>query len=286
MTGISLIIPLYNAKDSLADCLAAVKAQTFKDIELILVDDCSTDGSMAEAHRLLMSSGLTWECVSLPANAGPGVARNAGLERASGKYVAFVDADDRIAPTYCEKLYAAAENTGADMVWCGAVEVAHLDAGATREGTDGENAVPRARGMGKSAPGKVLYNKYHEDRGKLLRSMVTYLWTCMFRREFIQAQGLAFPATRCAEDSCFVLGAAMAAGSISTVDEVLYEYTTGAQSLSRRRDRRRACERLKSMRALRLWARERGFATLYRRSLGWLMFKKGWLLALRDLTMG
>lgn len=274
MIKVSLIIPLYNAADTIVQCLSSVAEQTLDGIEVILVDDCSTDGSLRIAQNALMSGKFAWQCVSQPANAGPGAARNTGMEHAAGKYIAFIDADDRIAPDYCRRLYEAAEEQGADMVWCNAAEVS------------AEGAEEAERAEGKPVYVRTLSNHYHEDRGKLLRTMVTYLWTCMFRREFIQAQGICFPATRCAEDSCFVLGAAMAAGIITTVDETLYEYRIAGNSLSRRRNRRRAHERMKSMSVLRKWAKEQGFASLYRCSLAWIVFKKGWLLAAKDLITG
>lgn len=277
MIKVSLIIPLYNAADTIVQCLSSVAEQTLDGIEVILVDDCSTDGSLRVAQNALMSGKFAWQCVSQPVNAGPGAARNTGMEHAAGKYIAFIDADDRIAPDYCRRLYEAAEEKGADLVWCNAAEV-------YAEGACGADDAKEAKGN--TTYGKTLSNHYHDDRGKLLRTMVTYLWTCMFRREFIQAQGICFPATRCAEDSCFVLGAVMAAGIIATVDETLYEYRIADTSLSRRHDRRRARERMKSMSALRKWAKEQGFAGLYRRSLAWIVFKKGWLLAAKDLITG
>lgn len=288
MTKVSIIIPLYNAESTVRDCLSSVMAQTLDGIEVILVDDHSQDGCLAAAQQLLMSGDLAWESLSLPANAGPGVARNAGMERASGKYIAFVDADDRLDPRYCERLWQTAEEAGADMVWCQA-EIPAAGGDETGRNKDEQTGGGSAAGKGSvpdKAEGRVLRNEYVPDRGRLLRRMVTYLWTCMFRREFVRAQGLQFPATRCAEDSCFVLEAVMAAGVIATVDESLYEYRPAESSLSRRRNRRRAHDRLLSMRELRRWAHERGFARLYRWSLRLVTFKKGWLLAAKDLITG
>lgn len=286
MTKVSLIIPLYNAESTVRDCLSSVMAQTLDGIEVILVDDHSQDGCLAAAQQLLMSGGLAWESVSLPVNAGPGVARNAGMERASGKYIAFVDADDRLAPTYCERLWQTAEAVGADMVWCQAVISDSGKAAAPLIESKRDHDCPGTGDSSFQAQGRILRNEYVPDRGQLLRRMVTYLWTCMFRREFVQAQGLQFPATRCAEDSCFVLEAVMAAGVIATVDETLYEYRPADSSLSRRRNRRRASDRLRSFRELHRWARERGFARLYRWSLRLVTFKKAWLLAAKDLITG
>lgn len=259
MTKVSLIIPVYNASNCILRCLESISQQTIRDsIELILVDDCSTDGGLSIAREFLMQSGMQWHCVSQSYNAGPGAARNAGLELSSAEYVAFVDADDTLEPSYCETLYEAASSRDADMVWCRAA------AGST-----------------------VLQNDYNEDRLWLLRHFVTYLWTCMFRREFLLCQGITFPARRSAEDSCFVLCALMAAGVIAPeVRETLYNYTPADTSLTRRRSRSRARERIASMRELRCWAQEKGFYPLYRWSLEWVVLKKGLLLSIRDLITG
>lgn len=113
---ISVIVPVYNVKPYLCKCVDSIINQTYQDLEIILVDDGSTDGSgeMCEEYAKIDS-----RVVSLhQKNAGQGAARNYGLEKAHGEWIGFVDADDWIDRNYYEKLVRAAEISGADMACC------------------------------------------------------------------------------------------------------------------------------------------------------------------------
>ena len=90
---ISVIVPVYNAAGSLHRSLRSVLAQTLSDFELIVVDDCSTDGS-ADILRGYEALDDRVRILSTEKNSGPGVARNVGLQNARGRYIAFLDSDD------------------------------------------------------------------------------------------------------------------------------------------------------------------------------------------------
>lgn len=111
---VSVIVPVYNSKDHLQQCLDSIFAQSYGEWELICVDDGSTDGSAdilrENAARCARMRILGQE------NSGPGRARNNGLGIAQGRYVLFVDSDDFIAPDLLEKAVARAEETEADIV--------------------------------------------------------------------------------------------------------------------------------------------------------------------------
>ncbi len=99
---VSVIIPLYNKARYVERCLASVAVQTYREIEAIVVDDGSTDGSLATAEQFALSGasgGIPFRIVSQP-NAGPGRARNRAAELAQGDLLAFLDADDEWAPEY------------------------------------------------------------------------------------------------------------------------------------------------------------------------------------------
>lgn len=98
MKAVSIIIPVYNAENFLAKCINSCIQQTLPDIEIVLVDDCSTDSSrdiIMEFHKKYPQIILS---LFLPVNCRQGKARNRGIDLASGKYLAFVDADDWIEP--------------------------------------------------------------------------------------------------------------------------------------------------------------------------------------------
>lgn len=102
---ISIIVPIYNAGNYLAPCLDSILAQTETKLQIILVDDGSTDGSYAVAQSFADKDPRIM-LLQQP-HAGQSAARNTGLEHAEGEFVAFVDADDRIQPDWCEVMLRA-----------------------------------------------------------------------------------------------------------------------------------------------------------------------------------
>ncbi|MCM1426009.1 MAG: glycosyltransferase [Eubacterium sp.] len=114
---LSVIIPVYNRDRFLERCVKSVEASTLKNIEIILIDDGSVDNSGVLCDKLAQEDSRI--LVIHQQNAGVSAARNRGLERAQGKYFAFVDSDDYIEPDMYEKMIAAMEENNADMVCCG-----------------------------------------------------------------------------------------------------------------------------------------------------------------------
>ena len=117
--AVSVIIPLYNVEKYVGECLDSILAQTFTDFEVIVVDDCSTDNSVAvvESYVPKFDGRLKLTCTK-ENSGGAGLPRNKGIEFSRGKYLAFVDPDDTITPTAFEELYTLAKNFDADVVHC------------------------------------------------------------------------------------------------------------------------------------------------------------------------
>ena len=112
---ISIIIPVYNVEKYLRQCLDSVVNQTMQEIQIICVNDGSTDGSLA-ILREYEARDSRIEVIDKP-NGGAASARNAGIAQVRGTYMYFVDSDDGIDPTLCEKTYCRLESTGADVVF-------------------------------------------------------------------------------------------------------------------------------------------------------------------------
>ena len=112
---ISFIVPIYNAEQYLPACLDSLLGQTVHDLQFILVDDGSTDGSLAVAQRYAAQD--TRIEIYVQSHAGQSAARNKGLTYAKGDYIAFVDADDAIDTNWCETMLQAIE--GVDYVQSG-----------------------------------------------------------------------------------------------------------------------------------------------------------------------
>lgn len=116
---ISIIVPIYNAERYLEACLDSLLSQSEKELQILLVDDGSTDGSLAIAKEYAAKD--TRVEVFHQSNAGQSAARNVGLQHAKGEFIAFVDADDKIAENWCERHLEAIE--GADYIQSGYLRV-------------------------------------------------------------------------------------------------------------------------------------------------------------------
>lgn len=120
-TTISVIIPLYNAEKWLPRCLSSLSDQSFHDLEIILIDDGSSDGSGAICDNFVLDDHRA-KVFHTP-NRGVSEARQFGLEQASGKYLIYLDADDYIAPTMYEEMFHKASSTDADLVFCNWISI-------------------------------------------------------------------------------------------------------------------------------------------------------------------
>lgn len=113
---ISIIVPVYNTESYLEECLDSILAQTLKDIEIICINDGSTDRSQDILERYAEKDKRVK--VLVKENGGQSSARNLGVNAATGEYVGFVDSDDFIDPEMMEKLYTRAKETDADIAIC------------------------------------------------------------------------------------------------------------------------------------------------------------------------
>lgn len=113
---VSIIVPVYNTKKYLSDCLDSIKNQTYRDFEVIIIDDGSTDGSSEICDDFAKID--TRFKVFHNKNMGVSASRNYGLEMAEGEYIAFCDADDAIHPDYLYELVTNIEQKEADIVIC------------------------------------------------------------------------------------------------------------------------------------------------------------------------
>ena len=115
--SISVIVPVYNAEKYLAETVACILSQTYKNFELLLIDDGSCDGSSLLCDEFARSDERVK--VFHNENMGPAGARNFGLKQSSGEYIAFVDSDDLIENDYLEQLIEPFRNPEVDLSLCG-----------------------------------------------------------------------------------------------------------------------------------------------------------------------
>ena len=104
---ISIVIPVYNAKDKMAKCLNSLINQSSNNFEVIFIDDCSTDGSYEYLKKFFKNAKMNVKIHQNEKNSGPGVSRNNGIKMSEGKYLMFIDSDDYITNDCIENLATA-----------------------------------------------------------------------------------------------------------------------------------------------------------------------------------
>lgn len=117
MPAVSVVMPAYNAEKYIEEAIYSVRSQTFRDWELIVVDDCSTDGTPEIVARLAREDGRI-HLYRSDRNSGAAATRNRGLSLCRGRYVALLDSDDRWMPEKLERQVRLAEETGAEVIYC------------------------------------------------------------------------------------------------------------------------------------------------------------------------
>ena len=117
MPKFSVIIPCYNASSVFRRGLEALDNQSYKDFEVVIVDDCSTDNSVDIIKACQDEFSITVRLLRNERNSGPGISRNNGIKAAQGEYLCFLDADDYFDSTYFECLSKQIEDTGSDVVF-------------------------------------------------------------------------------------------------------------------------------------------------------------------------
>lgn len=117
-TLVSIIMPIFNVSETLRSSAQTVLNQTYRNLELIIIDDCSTDNSYDLAKEI-QGRDARVQVLKLDKNSGAGFARNTGIYKASGDYIAFLDADDKWIETKLEKQLEAFDKTGAVLICSG-----------------------------------------------------------------------------------------------------------------------------------------------------------------------
>lgn len=225
MSKISVIVPIYNAEKYLAQCLDSIIKQTIEDIEIILINDGSCDGS-AEICKAFIEKDrrVTYYYKE---NEGLAAARQDGMERSSGEYIGFVDSDDWIEPDMYEKMYTAAKTCDADVVLCNPFTYSEKSSikGNIPSGAYDYQAIRDA-----VLPKSVITIDEKGQRRNLRWSNCIRI----YKRENIEKNHLAFTRSfrRC-QDYPFTLDNMLCAKSFYYLDEYLYHNRQDSGSLSR-----------------------------------------------------
>ena len=214
MVAISIVIPVYNIEKYLKECLDSLINQTFKDFEVICVNDGSKDNSL-EILNKYSKKDSRFKVVSQE-NGGSGSARNNGLSRALGKYVQFLDGDDYFEPQMLETMYNLAEKHDAEIAVCSSRKV-------DDEGNVTESRNPNSPlNLSKIVLNKPFSNKDFPD--DIFSLTGTAPWNKLYLREMLLKNNLKFPKLIGPDDLCFVHMAIASAERVVAIDSEFINY--------------------------------------------------------------
>lgn len=217
MKKVSVVIPAFNAHSTLARCLGSLVNQTLQDIEIVVVNDASTDDTWEIMQRCKAQFPDKLVIINSETNSGCGGARSIGLDAATGEYIGMADADDYVASTMFEKLYNKAKETNSDIVDCGfyseSSDKALLTVSSDLEGD------------------------LDDRKRSALISASGYLVTKIFKNELFNNPPVRMQKNMAAlEDLEIFIYMLLRAKSISAVEEVLYNYCDTADSNTKTMD--------------------------------------------------
>ena len=199
---ISVIIPLYNSEKYIRECLISVLTSKFQDYEVLVVDDCSTDNSLAEVKKFLPHFNGRLKIFSTEKNSGgAGIPRNIGIKNSSGKYVTFIDNDDMILPTTLENFFEVAEFYGADVVYAEKFFVSK--AGEKVSGKNLKTVFLRTIEELVDVPTPESDNLVERILRDMAGKFFITPWGKLYRRDFLTENEIYFPQMRFAEDVTF-----------------------------------------------------------------------------------
>ena len=269
MADLSIIVTTYNIESYIEQCLESVAAQTLRDIEVVVVDDGSSDATPRKIAEFC-ARDPRFVPMLLPDNSPGGVATaaNVGLDRATGRWVGFVDGDDFIEPTMFERLVDAAEARDADLAMCEYQEVVD-GTGERRDPADAH------RWATLTDPSYVLDV---QTRKQLLR-FIAVPWRKLYRRTLLEDHGIRFPVgDGFYEDNPFHWFVLLAARSIAVVPEVLCYHRVGRAGQTMAAADERLFQIFRHHDTIHTWLAAKRLLDVYEVTLlGWVISQMEWI---------
>lgn len=210
------MVPVYNAEQYIDRCMECLLGQTLKEIEIIAVDDKSTDRSKSILESWMGKYPDTIKVICSDVNRGPGGARNLGITSAAGEYIGFMDCDDVIDKTMYEKLFRKAKSDDCDIVDCAYYE---------------ELSDTKVLSFKDEVTGEL-----DSDKKNKIVTEVGYAVTKIFKSRLLQREDMKIREGVIYEDLDFLIHAALLAERVGAVKEILYIYKNNEQSASKKQN--------------------------------------------------
>lgn len=208
---ISIIVPIYNVEKYLEKCINSILSQTYKNIEVLLIDDCSTDKSGQIAEQFAKIDNRC-KYIKREKNGGPAAARNLGIKVSTGEYLAFIDSDDWCSQFFAEHMLKLATEEDYDIVVCDYIMVTE-----------------KAEKVAESLHG-INNNSSLEEKIAYIRN---HACTKIFKKDFWLQQGLMFPENiKRGDDMAVVIPLLTRTEKIGVINEQLYYYLQRENSMS------------------------------------------------------
>lgn len=224
MPEVSIIVPVFNREKYLKRCLESILSQTLSDIEIICINDCSKDNSLAILKQYAESDSRI-KIIDFKENKGVSFARNEGIKASGGKYIAFVDSDDFIDPDFYKKLYTEAKKSGSDIV-----------KGNIYNYNDDTN--------------KSCLSDFYNMNSKIRKNSAYFYYgftSAIYKTKFIKDNNIFFPeGINYFEDPYFSIKCINHTDNISIVEDAIYYYTENPDSLSKKHTSKKAYEDMKT----------------------------------------
>ena len=216
---ISVIIPIYNCEKYIKECLSSLIKQTFKNFEII----CINDGSNDDTLKILKKFEAKDEQIIIfnQNNSGPGIARNVGMKKSKGEYLIFLDSDDIFKKTMLEELYIKIKENDSDVVIC------------------------NSQNFEKKKWWKKFYEKNYLINDNIIKQktfssldiekdffnlFIWWPWDKLYKRKFIENLGIEYQNLKSSEDLFFVAASVISAKKISYLDKILINHRIGIKN--------------------------------------------------------
>ncbi len=210
-----MVIPVYNSEEHIRECLDHIIHQSYSDIEIICVDDGSSDSSREIIRKEYPSAVLIEQ-----KNSGAGIARNTCFSRCTGEYVLFMDSDDWAEYDLFRKVYEVIRKTGDhDMIMY------------SHSRFDQASALEDIHYVSRDLDG-IFVSNLEKDPSFFLNNDFVVPWNKVVRSQFIRDHGLRYPDFKCSNDRPFYLASLIHAESVAVINDVLINYRVNSKSVT------------------------------------------------------